>query len=34
MAQNKAISSLMTETRTFPPPQRIKKEAYVSSMAQ
>ena len=34
MAQDKAISSLMTETRTFPPPQRIQKEAYVSSMAQ
>jgi acetyl-CoA synthetase len=34
MAQNKAISSLMTETRTFPPPKRIQKEAYVSSMAQ
>jgi acetyl-CoA synthetase len=34
MAQDKAISSLMTETRTFPPPERIQKEAYVSSMAQ
>jgi acetyl-CoA synthetase len=34
MAQDKAISSLMTETRTFPPPKRIQKEAYVSSMAQ
>jgi len=34
MAQDKAISSLMTETRTFPPPPRIQKEAYVSSMAQ
>jgi acetyl-CoA synthetase len=34
MAQDKAISSLMTETRTFPPPQRIQKEAYISSMAQ
>ncbi len=34
MAQGKAISSLMTETRTFPPPKRIQKEAYVSSMAQ
>ena len=34
MAQDKAISSLMTETRTFPPQQRIQKDAYVSSMAQ
>jgi len=34
MAQDKAISSLMTETRTFPPPARIKKTAYVSSVAQ
>jgi acetyl-CoA synthetase len=34
MAQDKAISSLMTETRVFPPPQRIQKEAYISSMAQ
>jgi acetyl-CoA synthetase len=34
MAQDKAISSLMTETRTFPPPERIQKEAYVSSLAQ
>jgi len=34
MAQDKAISSLMTETRTFAPPKRIQKEAYVSSMAQ
>ena len=34
MAQDKAISSLMTETRTFPPPERIQKDAYVSSVAQ
>jgi acetyl-CoA synthetase len=34
MAQDKAISSLMTETRTFPPPERIQKTAYVSSVAQ
>ena len=34
MAQDKAISSLMTETRTFPPQPRIQKDAYVSSMAQ
>jgi len=34
MAQDKAISSLMTETRMFPPPPRIQKDAYVSTMAQ
>jgi acetyl-CoA synthetase len=34
MTQDKAISSLMTETRTFPPPERIQKDAYVSSVAQ
>jgi len=34
MAQEKAISSLMTETRVFPPPERIKKHAYISSEAQ
>jgi len=34
MAQEKAISSLMTETRVFPPPERIKKSAYVSSVEQ
>jgi acetyl-CoA synthetase len=34
MAQDKAISSLMTETRVFPPPERIRKTAYVSSMEQ
>jgi acetyl-CoA synthetase len=34
MAQEKAISSLMTETRTFPPPDGIRKNAYVNSMDQ
>ena len=34
MAQQKAISSLMTENRTFPPPDTIKTVAYVSNMAQ
>jgi acetyl-CoA synthetase len=34
MAQDKAISSLMTETRTFPPPEHIRKTAYVSSVKQ
>jgi len=34
MAQDKAISSLMTETRTFPPPERIKQKAHVSSNEQ
>ncbi|MCU0915477.1 MAG: acetate--CoA ligase [Planctomycetes bacterium] len=34
MAQDKAISSLMTETRTFPPSEQIRKNAYVSSVAQ
>ncbi|MGE5296882.1 MAG: AMP-binding protein, partial [Solirubrobacterales bacterium] len=34
MAPEKAISSLMTETRMFPPPERIKKHAYVSSEEQ
>ncbi|MBM4026230.1 MAG: acetate--CoA ligase [Planctomycetes bacterium] len=34
MAHDKAISSLMTETRTFAPPQRIQKDAYVSSVEQ
>jgi acetyl-CoA synthetase len=34
MAQEKAISSLMTENRTFPPPDAVKKVAYVSNMAQ
>ncbi len=34
MAQDKAISSLMTESRTFPPPERVSKNAHVSSDAQ
>jgi acetyl-CoA synthetase len=34
MGQDKAISSLMTENRTFPPPQSIKENSYVSSMDQ
>jgi len=34
MAQEKAIDSLMTENRTFPPPDEIKSNAYVSSMEQ
>ena len=34
MAQEKVISSLMTETRVFPPPEHIKKTAYVSSVEQ
>jgi len=34
MAQEKAIDSLMTENRTFPPPDSIKSNAYVSSMEQ
>ena len=34
MTQDKAISSLMTETRTFPPPERIRKTAYISSLEQ
>jgi acetyl-CoA synthetase len=34
MAQDKAISSLMTENRVFPPPERISKTAYVSSVEQ
>ncbi len=34
MTQEQAISSLMTETRTFPPPERIQKNAYVNSMEQ
>jgi acetyl-CoA synthetase len=34
MAQEKAISSLMTETRMFPPPERIRKQAYISSVEQ
>jgi acetyl-CoA synthetase len=34
MAPEKAISSLMTETRMFPPPERIQKQAYISSEEQ
>ncbi len=34
MAEQKSIASLMTETRTFPPPAAVKKNAYVSSMKQ
>ena len=34
MAQQKAIDSLMTEKRTFPPPAAVKKKAYVSSIKQ
>jgi len=34
MAQEKAIDSLMTESRTFPPPAEIQANAYVSSDAQ
>ncbi|OQB85977.1 MAG: Acetyl-coenzyme A synthetase [Planctomycetes bacterium ADurb.Bin126] len=31
---SKAISSLMTETRTFPPPERIQSNAYINSPQQ
>ncbi len=34
MTQEKAINSLMTESRTFPPPEAIKKNAYISSDEQ
>jgi len=34
MTQEKAINSLMTESRTFPPPEEITKRAYISSDAQ
>ncbi len=34
MAKKKAIDSLMTETRTFPPPASIKANAHVNSMEQ
>jgi acetyl-CoA synthetase len=34
MGQQKGIDSLMTETRTFPPPAAVKKNAYVSSIKQ
>jgi acetyl-CoA synthetase len=34
MGQEKGIDSLMTEKRTFPPPERIKANAYVNSIEQ
>ena len=34
MAEQKSIASLMTETRTFPPPAAVKKKAYIGSMKQ
>ncbi len=34
MTQEKAINSLMTESRTFPPPESIQKNSYISSDAQ
>jgi len=34
MGQKKAIDSLMSEGRTFPPPEQIKANAYVNSMEQ
>ncbi|HPC93456.1 MAG TPA: acetate--CoA ligase [Sedimentisphaerales bacterium] len=34
MTQEKAINSLMTENRTFPPPEAVRKNAHVSSMEQ
>jgi len=34
MAQEKAIDSLMTEKRTFPPPASIKANAYIISTEQ
>ncbi|MBN2460741.1 MAG: AMP-binding protein, partial [Candidatus Cloacimonetes bacterium] len=34
MAGEKAISSFMSENRTFPPPEKIKKNAYITSDAQ
>jgi acetyl-CoA synthetase len=34
MAEQQAISSLMTESRTFPPPQSVKANAYINSMEQ
>ncbi len=34
MTQEKAINSLMTESRTFPPPESIQKNAHISSDAQ
>ncbi len=34
MSQEKAIDSLMTETRKFPPPQSIRENAHIKSMEQ
>jgi len=34
MAERKAITSLMIETRKFPPPKNIKSKAYISSVGQ
>jgi len=34
MAEKKAITSLMSETRTFPPPKAVQARAHVGSMAQ
>jgi len=34
MTQEQAINSLMTENRTFPPPEAVRKNAYVSSTEQ
>jgi acetyl-CoA synthetase len=34
MGQTKAIDSLMTESRTFPPPAAVKKKAYINSFKQ
>ncbi|MBN1948606.1 MAG: acetate--CoA ligase [Candidatus Cloacimonetes bacterium] len=34
MAEKKAITSFMQEGRTFPPPDRIRKKAYISSLEQ
>jgi hypothetical protein len=34
MTQEKAIDSLMTEKRTFPPPASIKANAYITGIEQ
>ena len=34
MTQEQAINSLMTENRTFPPPEAVRKNAYISSTEQ
>jgi len=34
MGQTKAIDSLMTENRTFPPPEAVKNNAYINSVKQ